>query len=122
MALFKCSSIYDVFIAFKRGFFIPDVTLNADHSVSTKAKNIILLLFIQISFITLGSFTYYNNREFIESSSKMLTGGLNSTFKIGFILAFVGRLVFFGFRYKFWEIVKSLRSCDLLVRIESLNY
>jgi hypothetical protein len=116
MAFFKFSSIYDVVIIFQRGFWMPDGTLNPDHSVSTKAKDILILILFQISYIFFGMSTYYNDRKFIESSSKMLNGGINFLVNMSFILSFVGRLAVFGLRYKFWKIVELLKKCDLLVK------
>jgi hypothetical protein len=115
MAFFKCSSIYDVTNVLKWGFWIPDGTLNPDSSVCTRAKDIIFLVLFELLYIILLIFVHFNDRHFFESSSKMLNGGLNTTFKLGFIALFVSRLVLFGYRYKFWEVVKSLESCDLLV-------
>jgi hypothetical protein len=115
MAFFKCSSIYDVLIVFKRGFWLPDGTLNADSLVSTKVKDIFYLVLFEMACIILGIFAFKSNREIVESSSKLLDGGINFAVKIGFILAFGGRLVLFGFRIQFWKIVELLENCDLLV-------
>jgi hypothetical protein len=85
---------------------MPDGTLNPGHSVSTKAKNIIILILFQISYIFFGIASYYNKRKFIESTSKMLSDGINFLVNLSFILSFVGKLAVFGLRNKFWKIVK----------------
>ncbi len=115
MAFFKCSSIYDVLIIFQKGFWVPDGTLNANHSVSTKAKDIIYLILFGIICIILGIFSFKSHRKLVESNSKLLDGGIDFAVKIGFILIFAGRLILFGLRFKFWKIVELLNNCDLLV-------
>jgi hypothetical protein len=117
MAFFKYSSIYDVLVVFKRGFCVPDGTLNADSSVSTKAKDIIYLILFEATCIILGFFAFNSNRGLLESNSKLLDGGINFAVKTGFILSFSGRLVLFEFRHKFWDIVKLLEKVDLLVKL-----
>ncbi len=116
MAFLKCSSIYDVAIVFQRGFWIPDGTLKADHStVSLKAKDIFYLVLFEIICIILGILTFNSDREMLESSSKLLDGGLNFAMKFSFFLSIFCRLAYFGMRFQFWKIVESLDNCDLLV-------
>jgi hypothetical protein len=115
MAFFKLSSIYDVVTVFRWSFWIPDGTLNADHSVSLKAKDIIIFLCLEILNIFFGICAFYSDREIIESPSEIINGGTNFLIKSGFIIAFITRLVIFGFKNKFWEIVELLKKCDLLV-------
>jgi hypothetical protein len=120
MAFLKLSSIYDVAMVFQKGFWIPDGTMNADCSVSMKTKDIIFLVLFQVSYIFFGFAITFNDREFIESSSKMLNGGVNLLVNTGFIVLFSCRLIIFGFRYKLWEILELLENCDLLVRVVTL--
>jgi hypothetical protein len=119
MAFFKYSSIYDVLVVFKRGFCVPDGSLNADFSVSTKARDLIYLILFEATCIILGFFAFNSDRGLLESNSKLLDGGINFAVKTGFILSFSGRLslVLFEFRHKFWEIVKLLEKVYLLVKL-----
>jgi hypothetical protein len=116
MAFLKCSSIYDVAIVLKKGFWVPDGTLNADSSVSTKAKDIFYLVLFGIVCIILGILAFKSDRNLLESNSKLLDGGINFAVKIGFILIFAGRLIHFWSRFKFWKIVELFDNCDLLVK------
>jgi hypothetical protein len=115
MAFLKCSSIYDVVIIFQRGYWIPDGTLKADHSVTTKPKDIIYLALFGIACIILGLFAFNSDRKILESNSKLLNGGIDFAVKFGFFLAFAGRLVLFWWRFKLWKIVETLEKCDFLV-------
>jgi hypothetical protein len=75
MAFFKLSSIFDVVTVFRWSFWIPDGTLNADYSVSLKAKDIIIFFILEILNIFFGICAFYSDREIIESPSEIINGG-----------------------------------------------
>lgn len=116
MSFLKCSSIYDIVKIFQVGFFVPDVTRNADSSVSTSARNICKVIFIQALYASFGYYTFTTDKNLIVTDSAILDGGLNFTLKVGYVSAIVGRQLFFWYRFRLWEIVRSFENCDNLVR------